>query len=166
MLEEDEIKCKVFITLQQEKELSTTHSQVELGSKLKTLLKLFQKGNLEKSERQASIIIKKYPKNQFSWNILGLTLGKLGKINEALIAHKKAVMLSINDPDSYINLGNTYKELGNLKGAEKNYRVVIDLKPDYAQAFSNLGNILYDLGKCTYNFFLQFYEHLRVFQLF
>ena len=56
-------------------------------------------------------------------------------------------MLSINDPDSYINLGNTYKELGNLKGAEKNYRVAIDLKPDYAQAFSNLGNILYDLGK-------------------
>jgi len=38
------------------------------------------------------------------------------------------------------------KDLGNLKEAELSTRKAIELKPDFAEANYNLGNILKDLG--------------------
>ena len=39
------------------------------------------------------------------------------------------------------------RDLGNLQEAEKSTRKAIQLKPNYAEAHSNLGDILRDLGK-------------------
>ena len=39
------------------------------------------------------------------------------------------------------------KDLGKLKEAELSTRKAIELKPDFAEAHSNLGNILKDLDK-------------------
>ena len=39
------------------------------------------------------------------------------------------------------------KDLGKLQDAELSYRKAIEIKPDYAEAYSNLGNTLKDLGK-------------------
>ena len=36
---------------------------------------------------------------------------------------------------------------GKLKEAEKSYRKAIELKPDFVEAYSNLGSILIALGK-------------------
>jgi tetratricopeptide (TPR) repeat protein len=44
-------------------------------------------------------------------------------------------------------LGNTLQELGRLDEAEASHRQAIALKPDYAEAHSNLGNTLKELGK-------------------
>jgi tetratricopeptide (TPR) repeat protein len=44
-------------------------------------------------------------------------------------------------------LGNTLKELGRLEEAEANYRKAIAIKPEYAEAHSNLGNTLKELGR-------------------
>jgi len=38
-------------------------------------------------------------------------------------------------------------DLGKLKEAEFSYRKAIEIKPDFAEAYSNLGSILKDLGK-------------------
>ncbi len=37
--------------------------------------------------------------------------------------------------------------LGNLQDAELSYRKAIEIKPDYAEAHSNLGVLLKELGK-------------------
>jgi len=37
-------------------------------------------------------------------------------------------------------------DLGNLKEAELSYRKAIELKPDYAEAHLNLGNVLNEIG--------------------
>ena len=39
------------------------------------------------------------------------------------------------------------KDLGNLKEAELYFRKAIELNPDFAEAYLNLGNVLRDLGK-------------------
>ena len=39
------------------------------------------------------------------------------------------------------------KDLGKLQEAELSYRKAIEIKPDFAEAHSNLGIILKDLGK-------------------
>ena len=45
------------------------------------------------------------------------------------------------------NLGVPLKELGRLDEAEVSYRKAIELKPDYAEAHSNLGNTLKEHGQ-------------------
>jgi len=44
-------------------------------------------------------------------------------------------------------LGNTLQELGRLDEALASYNQAIALKPDYAEAHSNLGNTLHELGR-------------------
>jgi tetratricopeptide (TPR) repeat protein len=44
-------------------------------------------------------------------------------------------------------LGNTLTELGRLDDAEASYREAIALKPDYAEAHSNLGATLQKMGR-------------------
>ena len=44
-------------------------------------------------------------------------------------------------------MGNTLKELGRLDEAEASYRQAITLKPDFAEAHSNLGVTLQELGR-------------------
>ena len=44
-------------------------------------------------------------------------------------------------------MGNTLRELGKLDEAEASYRQAISLKPDFAEAHSNLGNALQYLGR-------------------
>jgi SAM-dependent methyltransferase len=44
-------------------------------------------------------------------------------------------------------LGNTLKELGRLEDAETSYKKAIAIKPDYAEAHSNLGITLQELGR-------------------
>ena len=39
------------------------------------------------------------------------------------------------------------KDLGKLKEAESSYRKAIKIKPDYAEAQYNLGNLLSNFGK-------------------
>ena len=44
-------------------------------------------------------------------------------------------------------MGNTFKDKGRLEEALEAYKKAISLKPDYAEAYSNLGTTLQDQGK-------------------
>ena len=44
-------------------------------------------------------------------------------------------------------MGLTFKLLGKLEQAIENYEKAIELKPDYTEAYNNLGNVLRDTGK-------------------
>src|SRR4030067_1625296 len=49
-----------------------------------------------------------------------------------------------DDPDSYNNRGITFRETGEFRKAEEDYKQSIALKPDFSDAVLNLG-ILYEL---------------------
>jgi len=76
-----------------------------------------------------------------------LTLYKQGKLEEALVLAKKLDKTSLDNP----NVPNIYavinNDLGNYEVAVSAYQRAIELKPDFAQAYSNLGIALYKLGK-------------------
>ena len=114
---------------------------------LDTLLEHYQKGRFNDAEKLALSIINEFPKDQFTWKVLGAVFGAIGRNSQALDANQTAVTLSPQDAAAHNNLGITYQELGKLVEAESSYRQAISLKPDYAEAHNNLGNTLLEEGR-------------------
>ena len=54
---------------------------------------------------------------------------------------------AVDKPEPYFELAEMQVKLGRVKDAEKSYRRVIELDPEYVQAYNNLGNVLADNGR-------------------
>jgi Flp pilus assembly protein TadD len=81
-----------------------------------------------------------------AWNMLGITLLRLGKVDEAIQALTTAMDVAPRSPEVVVNLGNLYKEVGNLKKAVRYYRKALALSPDHINAHVNLALCLVDDG--------------------
>ena len=114
---------------------------------LNNLLELYQAKKYDDAEKLSLSITQEFPKHQFGWKVLGVTLKQMGKINESLVASQKSVQLDPQDAEAHNNLGVILKKLERLKEAEASYRKAITLKSDFAKAHYNLGNTLKTLGR-------------------
>jgi len=73
----------------------------------------------------------------------GVKSDKLGKLDQAILHYRKAIRIA---PDFYParnNLGVRYLSKGDFEAAENELRQAIKLNPNDAQAYFNLGNVLY-----------------------
>jgi tetratricopeptide (TPR) repeat protein len=118
-------------------------SQIELN----TLLKYYQKGQLDLAQNLATKLTKRYPNHSFGWKVLGAMFGQTETLQNAVIANQKALEITPNDAIVHYNLGNTLKELGRIQEAYQCYKKAIVIKPDFAQAYSNLGDTLRKLDR-------------------
>ena len=85
-----------------------------------------------------------YPGFSDAYVTLGRALCECGRFEESRYNLEKAVELSFNAAGGWgwLNLGNTYyKQLKHLEAIES-YRKAIDVKPDFAEAYLNLGIVL------------------------
>ena len=112
---------------------------------IKRLAALFNAGRPGEVERQARLLIKRYPGSGMAWNILGTSQRMQGK--DALAALKKATLFLPGDAGAHYNLGLSLKEIGQLTGAVASYRRALQINPNFAEAHINLGNALQDLGQ-------------------
>jgi len=78
---------------------------------------------------------------------LGIQLQEAGRLEEALVASRRAVELRPDWPEAHNNLGNVYLKLGRLDEAALAYREAIRRRPAYPQALSNLGLALATVGR-------------------
>ncbi len=69
-----------------------------------------------------------------------------GNILEAAKYYQYFINQGFKDHRVFTNYGVILKNLGKLKEAEISYRKAIELKPDFAEAHCNLGNILRENG--------------------
>ena len=88
------------------------------------------------------------PANAEACNNLGLVLGKMGQLDEAITVCRQAISLKPNFPEAYNNLGNTLREKSNwMRPSPRlspNHR---SSGPTTLQAYSNLGIALRDKGQ-------------------
>jgi tetratricopeptide (TPR) repeat protein len=77
---------------------------------------------------------------------LGAALQGLGKYDEAILYHKKAIALNPGYL-SYYNLGIAYGKLGRMNDAIDAFNNCIRLKPDFGEGFFNLGVAYYQLSQ-------------------
>jgi tetratricopeptide (TPR) repeat protein len=76
---------------------------------------------------------------------IGLTLYKMKRDKEALKNIQRALDIKPNNPE-YLNLlGKLYTNLGNFKAAEKALRRSLELNPEYADSYYDLGNLMLKL---------------------
>ena len=75
-------------------------------------------------------------------NNLGLVLASLGRLDEAIASHRRAIAGKPDFPEAWNNLGNALRAVGQLDEAIAAYRHAISLMPEYASAWNNLGSAL------------------------
>ena len=106
-----------------------------------------KKGKLQDAERFYRIILQAQPLHPGANYNLGLLAQSLNKTQLALPLFKIAVTTNPNEERFWISYNNALIILNHLKEAELSARKMIELKPDFIEAHSNLNIILQTQGK-------------------
>lgn len=69
------------------------------------------------------------------------------KYQDAVAEGQKAVKLNADQAIFRVVLGNALAKTGDLKGAQQEYKIAIQLKPNYENAYYNLGVVLNEDGQ-------------------
>ena len=78
---------------------------------------------------------------------MGASAAQIGKLDEAVLAFKKALLIKPDYAEVHYNLGNAFRDQEKLQEAIEAYGNALSIKPDHADAYLNLGNVLKDQGK-------------------
>ena len=113
------------------------------------LLALFNQQKNDELEKAARALLVKFPKNGFTWKILGAVLQRLGRLDESLEAKKKSAELLPNDAEASYNLGNALNSSGQYDEAEKSYRRALKIDEKCKKANYNLAIVLTKLERLT-----------------
>lgn len=87
-------------------------------------------------------IVNKQPQNFHALQLLGLAHYLAGESQNAIELLEKALAINSNFPAVQHNAAGIYRSLGDMQKAEESYRKAIDLKPDYAEAYQGLAEII------------------------
>ena len=77
---------------------------------------------------------------------MGITLLKLGQLDEAIFILKKTVYLNCKYPEANNNLGNALRKKGMFEESKYYLLKAIEFRPNYSSAFNNLGLLYMQTG--------------------
>ena len=104
------------------------------------LINIFNKKQYAEVIKISERYLQIYPKDASLWNINGAANEELGRLDDALIAYKKAITINPNNPEYYNNFGTILEKKGKFEEAIKVYNKALHIRPDYAEAHYNMGN--------------------------
>ena len=78
---------------------------------------------------------------------LAKALSDCGQDIESIPHHKMAVQLAPNNPEAWLNYGNTVSKLCYHDDASTHYDQALSLKPDYVEAWFNKANAMHELKR-------------------
>lgn len=85
--------------------------------------------------------------NYLAYNLLGNTFTHSGMLDEALSSFSETLRFFPDDEDALTGMGIVSAKLGNIEKAGQYFRKALDVKPESAEAHSNLGFALMQQGK-------------------
>ncbi len=119
-----------------------------LRAEIEQAINTYKSGNLIKTETITKKLISENPKIGFLYNLLGLTLVRQKRIEEAEIIYKKGIAADPKFAMIYNNLGMLYiKYKSNEEDAEKFYKKAIDIDQNIYEPKTNLGNLYHSINK-------------------
>ncbi|RJQ38788.1 tetratricopeptide repeat protein [Candidatus Microgenomates bacterium] len=106
---------------------------------------------IQQSINAARTAVTVSPQNVVNWeNLTGVYRALIGfgqnAESFAVLTNQQAILLNPNNPQEYINLGGIYYQLGQWDEAQRQFQIAINLKPDLANAYYNLGHALESKG--------------------
>ncbi|MFA5293560.1 MAG: tetratricopeptide repeat protein [Phycisphaerae bacterium] len=121
-----------------------TNNPAVLHTGLGTLL--FRQGKAEEAIKELQEGVKFKP-DATTFNNLGVALASVGRLNEAIVCHKKAIGLNPKNAEAYYDLGNIMLATSKFDQAADEYSRALQIKPEYAKAHSNLAIVFAQQGK-------------------
>ena len=117
------------------------------NEQLQSLINLYKQNQWQDVHTWASQLLKEFPESINLYNIIGTTNKRIGKLDEALEAYKKAISFRPDYAEAYYNMGVILQEQGKREEALQAYNKVISIKPDAFEAYNNIGNALKEQGR-------------------
>ena len=116
---------------------------------LHQLIALFNKGQIRTVSQECDRLTKKFPQSFLLWNLLGVANNAQSKLDEAIAAWNKALLIKPDFAEAHNNIGAAFLSQGKFEEASAAYDKALLIKPDYANAHYNVGNTLEELGRST-----------------
>jgi len=105
-----------------------------------------QRYNIDRAIELIGRAIKERPSAEMYSN-LGSALKAQGKLDEAVVSYRKAILCDPKSAEAHNNLGLGLRDLGQLENSATSLRKAVALRPDFSRAHFNLGVVLRTLGQ-------------------
>ena len=109
--------------------------RMQVKQEIHNIKVILNQGRYSEAKEKAKNIIKTFPNDFNSWEILGIVYSKSNQFRTAEKIFKKALELAPKAFSVWYNLAQTSKSLGDIKSAIDGYKKCIELKPDFLNAF-------------------------------
>ena len=116
----------------------------KLNNEIQILVNKYKYGDFNGVLNKCSSLVKKFPKNDFLWNLTGLSFQRIGKQENAITSFKNAINHNPNNNSAKNNLGISYKIMRRYSEAEKIFKELLIKDPNYVNAIINLANLKKD----------------------
>tara|TARA_X000000950_G_scaffold282466_2_gene381344 strand:- start:440 stop:1738 length:1299 start_codon:yes stop_codon:yes gene_type:complete len=115
--------------------------------KLKTLLALWNNGDLNQVAMEAKKLLRSYPRSITILNVLGTAYTNLNEPSVAIGFYSKALRIQPDNAEILNNRGNARVKLGEYELAILDFRRALSIDPKFSLAFNNLGLAFKAQGK-------------------
>ncbi|CAJ0580940.1 unnamed protein product, partial [Mesorhabditis spiculigera] len=106
----------------------------------------YQAGDYTSAERHCHIIVQEDPNNVPVLLLLSSIHFQMKNLDKSMKYSSMAIRLNQHCAEAYSNLGNVFKERGQLQEALDNYRHAVRLKPEFIDGYINLASALVASG--------------------
>ncbi|MDR3630594.1 MAG: tetratricopeptide repeat protein [Desulfocapsaceae bacterium] len=113
---------------------------------IEELISLFNQKQYEQCEATARSLLSHFPENALAWKALGLTLRYRNRLDEAVKALKRAVLLARDDLEIYNALGDCLHNLKRFPEAVEAFKQSLAHNPQVAESHYLLANTLFAQG--------------------
>ena len=113
----------------------------KLNQEIQILINKYKQQNFSDVIQKSSVLLKKYPKNDFLWNLVGLCFQRIQNNKSAITSFQNAIESNPNNDSAKNNLAISYKNTRQYGNAEKILKELIKKNPNYLNALVNLGNL-------------------------
>ena len=97
---------------------------------LRQLIALYNNDQIRTVIQECDRLTKEFPQSFLLWNLLGAAFKAQGKLEEAIAAYKKALLIKPDYADAHNNIGVALKDQGKPDEAIAAYNKALLIKPD------------------------------------
>jgi len=108
---------------------------------------LYESGNMFETQRICEQLYQDDPSRKDNLLLLGAVHFQLKDFSESIFYNQQAIRVDPLFAEAYSNLGNSLRELGDVKAATEFYLKAIKLNPRFSDAYNNLASTYLQMGQ-------------------